>query len=94
MSGEGSVAGMRFQTGRVSQSGKHSGQDGTGHVRSAGKKDQAERVGCRGLECAYTTLGAGGWGAMEQGALRKRGWPLRGGGSGPRATNRCPLYSE
>lgn len=74
---------MQFSTGRASPSGEHSGQDGTGHVHSCGEKVQAERVKCRGLECACTfnPLGAGGWVAWVPGEweeLREEGLALEG----------------
>lgn len=92
-----SAAVRQLPTGRDSQGGEHSGQDGTGHMRHSGKKVQAERVKCGCLECACTTLGAVGWvvwvpGEWEE--LREEGLALDGREARSSGVKGRPLDSE
>lgn len=92
-----SAAVMQLSTGRDSQSREHSGQDGTGHMHHCVKKVQAERVQRRCLECACTTLGAGGWvvwvpGEWEE--LREEGLALDGREARSSGVKGHPLDSE
>ena len=73
---------MQFSRGRDSQSGEHSGQDGTGHMHGCGKKGQAERVKSIRMPgvCLHNpgSWGLGGVGAGDWEELREEGLALEG----------------